>query len=189
MFRYWNVVAAPEIESVRHPLPVYVLEYFRKVQRHRESYAVVIDGETSIRDFFTVFELGGSEVNIVGLPGERRERHIDDRLRCLIEAAAFVVFSFEAKGVENLAFVAVVDIDTAVRSRLALAVWHKAREEFDVHLIGSAFKRFGLGFGPEVTCFLVDLGACLEIVRLVPSKTTNAPSGAFRRGWGSSVRV
>ena len=61
---------------------------------------VVLDRNDGVRDLFAlVVELSGRDVEIVGLPRQRREARVDDRLELLIEARALVVLAFEPEGV------------------------------------------------------------------------------------------
>ena len=94
--------------------------------------AVVIDGDSRRRDDFFAVVFGGGEVDVVGLPGERGQAHVDVGIFQLVEAAAFVVFSFEAERIEHLHFVAALQIDAAVAAGLAAVFGHVGQAELDV---------------------------------------------------------
>ena len=83
-------------------------------------YAVVFDGDQRIFGLlpgFIVFRR--SEVDVVGLPGERRETHVHGGRRLRVNAPALVILALESEGIEHLQFVAVLQIDTAVAAVLS----------------------------------------------------------------------
>jgi hypothetical protein len=63
-------------------------------------------------------KLRRDELHVVGLPRERRQAHVQTRFRDGIEAAAFVLLAFEAKGVEHLRLPASAVIHAAVAAML-----------------------------------------------------------------------
>jgi hypothetical protein len=59
---------------------------------------------------------------------------------------AFVVFSFKAEGIEDLALVAVLEVDAGVGSVLASAQGFEGEEEFEVEgAVAELFLRSGAG--------------------------------------------
>lgn len=98
-----------------------------------DNGAVVGDGEAGVSGFLAGgVVLGGGEVDVVGLPGEGREAEVFAGGGDFVEAAAFVVFAFEAEAVEHLDFVAALEVDAAVAAGLATGVGHEGEAEFDV---------------------------------------------------------
>src|SRR5439155_1533611 len=105
-----EVIFVPEVPDFLQPIvavvPLQLLAY---------HIAVVADRDLGSRRALAArIEARGGEVDVVGLPAQGRQAHVDLRLELLIEAAAFVVLALEAEAVEDLAFVAVLEIDAAV---------------------------------------------------------------------------
>ena len=85
-----------------------------------------------IGHFLAVHELRSREVNVVGLPLERRQAGVDPRGRDRIDAATLVMPPVQAKAVENLHLVTTLDIDAAVPAALTAIEWLIGEAEFDV---------------------------------------------------------
>jgi hypothetical protein len=79
-------------------------------------------------------DLAGAIFDVVGLPDERRKTHIHVGGPRSVNAAAFVVLAFEPKAIEDLDFIAALQIDAAVAAPLATGRRLKWRAEFDVQL-------------------------------------------------------
>src|SRR5581483_2822171 len=53
--------------------------------------AIVLDRDHGVLHLLVALEAGGLEVDVVGLPRERRVAHVEQRLELRIEAAALIV--------------------------------------------------------------------------------------------------
>src|ERR1051326_3552273 len=68
--------------------------------------AVVLHGDDGVPGILALgVEPGGGEVDVVGLPRERREAQVLGRLHLGIDAAALVVLALEPEAVQHLDFV------------------------------------------------------------------------------------
>ena len=95
--------------------------------------AVVADGDDGVGGLLAVLvELGGGEVDVVGLPLQGREAHVHLGRGVLIDAAALVIEALEAEAVEDLDFVAVLEVQAAIGATLAAAERLERQEEFEV---------------------------------------------------------
>ena len=75
------------------------------------------------------------EIDVVGLPSQRRKAHVHIRRRRLIDAAAIIVLAFETEGIEHLDFVSALKIEAAVTASLTGFVWAVWQQEFNVQLV------------------------------------------------------
>src|SRR5580704_10327623 len=75
---------------------------------------------------------GGPKFNVVGLPRERRQAHVHKRLGLLVDPAALIVQALQAKRVEDLDFVLILEINAAVAAPLSTSIWHEGCAKFDV---------------------------------------------------------
>ena len=99
--------------------------------------AVVFYGEDGGVGFFTGgVELGGGVGDVVGLPLEGGIAHVELGSAVVVDAAALVVFALEAETVEDLQFIAVLDVDAAVAPALAAAEGFEGEDEFEVQVKG-----------------------------------------------------
>src|SRR5665213_2076291 len=96
---------------------------------------------------------GGGEIDVVGLPAQWRVAHVDLGRRLAVGRGAAVEFFGVAEGVEDLDFVAVLDVDSAVAAVLAAAEGFEGEHELDVQ--------------PEVLKFLAGFGSLLEEMAIV----------------------
>src|SRR5262245_16933625 len=71
------------------------------------------------------------ELDVVGLPRQRREAHVDAGRFLAIEAAALVGLAFEAEAVEHLDLVLAVKVDAAVAAALAAGAGLERRAKLD----------------------------------------------------------
>ena len=95
--------------------------------------AVVLHGEDRVIGLLAVgVKLGRRELDVVGLPLQRREAHIHLGRAVLVDAATFVIQALQAEAIEDLYFIAVLHIDAAVRAALATAKGLERQEEFQV---------------------------------------------------------
>src|SRR5205085_1819946 len=95
--------------------------------------AVLADRDAGIADLLARgVEAGVLELDIVGLPGERREAHVHVRRLLAIDGAAVALLSIQAEGVQDLDLVAAEDIDPAVPARLPPRRRLEGRPEFGV---------------------------------------------------------
>src|SRR5690606_4420610 len=103
--------------------------------------------------FPLVVVAGSLELDVVGLPHQRREAGVHGRLGDLIDAAALVVFPFQAERVEHLHFIAALDIDAAVAAPLAAGLGHEGSTELDVErMVAELFLGIAVG-RHEITVF------------------------------------
>ena len=70
-------------------------------------------------DFLAVLHHGIGELHVVGLPLERRQAHVHDRIGLGVDATALVVFPFQPKRIEDLHLVMVHLIKAAVAPALS----------------------------------------------------------------------
>src|SRR5579883_92054 len=98
-------------------------------------HAVVIDRRAAVLRLLAIrAELGGRELDVVGLPHHWREAHIHERFVLRVDPTALVVFTLQAEAIENLTFVAVLNVHAAISALLTGAVGHPRQAEFDVRL-------------------------------------------------------
>ena len=76
--------------------------------------SVVPHGHASVLRLLAVRELSGGEIDVVGLPRQRREGHVDVRLFDRRDAAALVVVRLQPERIEHLHFIAALQITPAV---------------------------------------------------------------------------
>ncbi len=81
-----------------------------------------------------VIKFRGVILDVVRLPAQRRETHVDIRLADFVDAAAFVVLTGEPERVQHLDFVAALQVTAAVAAGLTTCVGHEARHKLDVQL-------------------------------------------------------
>ncbi len=99
-----------------------------------DQHAVVADGQPGRGRLHPLgIEAWGAEVDVVGLPLQRRGAHVDARAGDLVDAAALVVEPLEGIAVQHLDLVATLEVDAAVAARLAPGLGHEGRAELDVH--------------------------------------------------------
>lgn len=71
---------------------------FGKFDIIMNDHTVVTDGHPGIFCFLAISpELGSSKVDVVGLPGERRETHIHCRSSRSVDSSAFIIQPFETE--------------------------------------------------------------------------------------------
>ena len=84
-------------------------------------------------DYFAgVIADGIGEFDVIGLPGQRREAHVDLGRQTGVNTAAFVIFAFQAERIEDLHFVMIDLVEAAVAAPLAAGVGAEGEHEFDV---------------------------------------------------------
>ncbi len=122
---------------------------------------------------------GVGEVHIVGLPGQWWEAHIDERFRLGVDAATFVVLSFESERIENLDLVVIDLIESAVPTALTACGGFERKHEFDVHRVVVE-----LVFGPNVFSIGVQQLGCFVETPAIEGITVSSIKknlGTFRR--------
>lgn len=124
--------------------------------------AVVVDGDSSVGRFLTLgVEFGSFENDVVGLPGERRVAHVQAGVGDLVDTAAFVVFTSQAEGVEDLQFVTAVNVHAAVASSLTTITRLERGLEFEVESV--VLEAF-FGAAADAEEFLVDDFTTFELI-------------------------
>ncbi len=83
--------------------------------------------------FAVLVKLRSREIDVVGLPSERRKAHVDPRVGDRVDAAKFVFRPFEPKRIKDLRFVAAVVIDAAITTTLTSGVRFIGRANLQVH--------------------------------------------------------
>ncbi len=138
---------------------------------------------TVMRAFFDLLAVlgdGVGEVDVVRLPLERRQAHVDLRLELGVDAAALVVLAVEAEAVEDLHLVHVDLVEAAVAAALVAGVGAVRLQELEVDrvvvelLLGADVVAVGV----EAVRLLVEPAAG-ERALFVPSNSTMAPSGGL----------
>jgi len=114
----------------------------RKHIRVMDQHAVVSNRHDGRRGLFSrVIELGHSEIDIVGLPGKRRERHVNPGADHFVNSAAASKFRepFElailvvpAERIDDLYFPFLFNVDAAVATLHATRGRHERATEFHV---------------------------------------------------------
>src|SRR4051794_27470773 len=94
--------------------------------------AVEADGDAGLSDNLVILAHGVREVDVVGLPGQRREAHVELRLGLGVDAAGLVVLAVQAEGVEDLDLVVVDHVEAAVTATLAAGVRAEGEHELSV---------------------------------------------------------
>ncbi len=98
--------------------------------------AVVQHGNACIADLFTGLIISRRpKGNVIGLPSERREGHVLIRWNITIERSTLVELPLEAERIENLHFVATLQINAAVRATLRSCIRHIRQQELQVKLV------------------------------------------------------
>ena len=113
-----------------------------------DGHAVVDDRDDRVGGLLAVgIELGGGELDVIGLPLEGREAHVHLGRGVLVDAAALVIEALEAEAIEDLDFVAVLEVEAAVGATLATAERLERQEEFEVQFeIGEGLLGLRVGF-------------------------------------------
>ena len=78
---------------------------------------------------------GGTEENVVRLPGARWVAHVGIRPSDFVDSATLVVETLQAEGVKNLNFVATLQITAAVGPPLTAIVGFERKKELEVQLV------------------------------------------------------
>ena len=91
-------------------------------------------------DLLPVLRFGVGEVDVVGLPTERRKAGIHFGVLDRINAAAFIVRSLQSKGVENLHLEVVDLVKSAVSPTLAAGCRTVGKQELKVHVVVVEFS-------------------------------------------------
>ena len=94
----------------------------------------MINGHRAGGSLLAVLANRRREFDVVTLPDGRGLARIDQRGGDAVDGRAIVVLALQAIAVENLHFVASLDIDAAVAPALALGLWHVGHAKFDVQL-------------------------------------------------------
>ena len=76
--------------------------------------SVVPHGHAAVLRLLAVGELSGREIDVVGLPRQRREGHVEVRFLDRGDAAALVVVRLQPERIEHLHFIAALQITPAV---------------------------------------------------------------------------
>ena len=82
------------------------------------DHAIVSHGHPRVLYLLAIFESGGPEFDVVGLPSKRRETHVFTGWSNPVHSSAFVAFSFQAKGIQHLHLVPSLKIQSAVAPAL-----------------------------------------------------------------------
>src|SRR5262245_3773487 len=96
------------------------------------NHAVVLHRDVGRRYALAILEAGGGEIDVVGLPSQGRQAHINERIGLLIKPAAFVVEPLQAEAVENLQLIAVLQIDATISTALSGGVGHEGKSKFQM---------------------------------------------------------
>ena len=100
-----------------------------------DNDAIVLDGHLGWCNDLVTFELGTREIDVIGLPCQRWQAHVHLGLRIAVDSATFIVSSFKAERVEDLAFVLIAQIHPAVPAALATSKWHKGRAKLQMQRV------------------------------------------------------
>ena len=98
-----------------------------------DFYTVVPDGDDRILNFPVALADGVRELDVIRLPLKRGKTHVHAWSRFGIEAAAFVIESLQAEGIQNLKFVVVHLVKPTVAATLPTGIRTKRQHEFEVH--------------------------------------------------------
>src|SRR5690606_22538576 len=80
-----------------------------------DEHAVVPDGHPSgLDDLARGVEARLAKLDVVGLPGERREAHRNLRRGDLVDSPAIIMLRLEPEGVEDLDLVSPLEVDAAI---------------------------------------------------------------------------
>ena len=121
--------------------------------------AVELDGHGGPGGALAVgIEFGIREINVVGLPREGREAHVDGRRGDGVDAAGFIHEAIEAEGIENLGFPSAAKIDPAVSATLPAGVRLVGGEEFEVEGVVLEGLLAGGAGGEEEAVFHLRVG-------------------------------
>ena len=108
-------------------------------------------------DLLSVLELGGCEINIIGLPAQGREAHVEAWCGDAVDAAEFIHPAVEAKGVEDLSLKAPLVVDATVAAALAAVKGFVGGHNLDVAAVVTELALgFGLGHEPVLVRPRVD---------------------------------
>ena len=110
--------------------------------------AVLPDADARRLDLPAALELGGVEVDVVGLPDGGGLAGVDAWGGHLVDSPAVVVPALEAVAVEDLDLVAALEIDAAVAAPLALGLGHVGDAELDVEPEVAVERPPGLDVAP-----------------------------------------
>jgi len=95
--------------------------------------AVVTDRYLGVLGFLALgVVFGGSVVDVVGLPRQGREAHVLIGIFDLVQSTAFVVLAGQRERIENLHFVAALQVTPAVGTPLTAGLGHVRGAEFQV---------------------------------------------------------
>lgn len=105
---------------------------------------VVLDSGLRIGGFLALGVVGGGGIiDVIGLPDEGREGHVDLGRGDGVEPAAFIVLALQAKAVQHLAFVAALQVAATVAPALAACGGHVGDFKFRVERETSEFRLAG----------------------------------------------
>ena len=97
------------------------------------QHPVVTDGNPGIGTFPTIRgKPRGLERDVVRLPGQRRKGHVEVGLPRPVERRALVELTLQSERIEDLHFVAALNVDTTVATGLPPRIGHVRRPEFEV---------------------------------------------------------
>ena len=99
-----------------------------------DENSVVINGHDGVCGLLAILKLGCCEIDIIGLPCERRVAHIEKWSLSGVDAPTLVVTTFQRKGIEYLHLVSPVGIKTAVPTTLSTSLGLVRRAKLDVNL-------------------------------------------------------
>ena len=141
-----------------------------------------------------VHELRGGEFDVVGLPHGRGLAGVDEGLGDLVDGPAVVVLAVEAVAVEDLDFVAALEVDAGVAAALAGVLRLVGDAEFDVELELAVELLLGHDVagavdlhGPVVEDLPLGGGLAVGVGPVVETLAVEQDDGPFRGGGGLGV--
>ena len=119
--------------------------------------AVEVDRHAGIGGFLALgIKARGGEVDVVGLPGERWEAHVELWLRGTVNAAGVAFVEIGTEGIEDLYLVAALQVDPAVAAALSTFERTVGGAEFDVEMMVAEGEVANVAFAK--VAFVVDPG-------------------------------
>ena len=104
------------------------------------DHAVVSNRRTGIFGFIPLIVVSSSgKVDVVGLPRERGQAHVHDRLADRVNSAALIVFAIEPKRVQNLQLIPTLHVNPTVAPSLPTTLRHEWSSKFDMKMVISKF--------------------------------------------------
>lgn len=126
-------------------------EIFREFQIVVDQHAIEFHCDSGPSGPFTLgVECCRGEHDVVGLPAEWWQTHVETWWGDGVDASAFVVFSIEAKGIEYLGFPSAAVIDTAVTSFLTHGGGFVGGKEFEVERVAFKVLFTGAASGKQI---------------------------------------